>query len=202
MDPLGGQTSAASYLYPFLVYLTKLKPASTEACSPTPTQAQHSSAADCMNKHLCTAYGDTSQACVSEQVASECAALAAAGCVELIIAESCPVQLSCAKSVCPATEPEENEACSSNGVTCTLKTYKCPGTTKQITTMWADCSENKWRVGVAKVSCPEPAETGLIAGGVAGGIAILAIAVVVYMCAKRRVRRSLATKPDIKPPTV
>ena len=123
--------------------------------------------------NLCSAYGDTSQACVSETVASTCRQLQATGCVELIVAESCPVQLSCLRSVCPATGPDcnsadysaatkctrgpaPNTACSANGLRCALTTYTCPGTSKPITNSWAECHGGSWRSFMAKIGCPEP----------------------------------------------
>ena len=128
--------------------------------------------------NLCASYSDTSEACVSEEVANDCQALAAAGCIELIVAESCPVQLSCARTVCPPTDPAPDSNCTANGLSCTLTTYTCPGTSTVITTEWAECLQSTWRVGVAGFVCPDPpaANNAALVGGVVGGCAALAIA--------------------------
>ena len=178
--------------------------------------------------NLCSAYGDTSQACVSETVASTCRQLQATGCVELIVAESCPVQLSCLRSVCPATGPDcnsadysaatkctrgpaPNTACSANGLRCALTTYTCPGTSKPITNSWAECHGGSWRIALATPACPKPepepkpaVNVGAIAGGVIGGCAVLVIAILAwYVTVFRRTRQKTPAAtpehaPDIK----
>ena len=158
--------------------------------------------------NLCSAYGDTSQACVSETVASTCRALAATGCVQLIVAKSCPVQLSCLRSVCPATGPAPNTACSANGLECTFQTYTCPGTSTPITTSWAECYEGSWQIAEAKIVCPKPepepepaVNVGAIAGGVIGGCAVLVIAILAwYVTVFRRTRQKTpAATPEYAP---
>lgn len=150
---------------------------------------------------LCSTYSDTSRACVAEKHASQCQALVAEGCMEIFEAESCPVQLSCARSVCPAIEPAPNAACWVNGLSCTLQTYTCPGTLTPITTKSARCHNSTWLVMMASIHCPEPEpepEPAAIAGGVIGGcVVVLMIAILAYATRRTRQKTPAAT-PDIK----
>ena len=149
-----------------------------------------------VDPNLCTTYSDTTQSCISEDVANDCQRLSEAGCIELIVAESCPVQLSCAKTVCPAKEPRPQAPCMANGLNCVLNTYTCPGTSTPITTKWAECFEGEWRVGMAGIFCPDPesAVNGrLVAVSAIGGSAALLL-VVLLLHHKRRARQKHGQK--------
>lgn len=154
---------------------------------------------------LCAVYGDTSQACVSQEVAEQCTALAKWGCTELIIAESCPVQLSCAKTACPTSEPTSGSACSAPGLSCTLKTWTCPGTTEPITSSWAECFEsNEWQIGMAGIHCPDPpALRGWhIAVIVAASAAAAFLIAAVVLCIIRRKRNQPKAVQKTQAPSV
>ena len=90
------------------------------------------------------------------------------------------VRCSClgARTACPPTDPAPDSNCTANGLSCTLTTYTCPGTSTVITTEWAECLQSTWRVGVAGFVCPDPlaANNAALVGGVVGGCAALAIA--------------------------
>ena len=166
-------------------------------------QFQAPTAGTWLDPNLCSTYGDTTEACVSQDVADHCDVLAKAGCIELIVAESCPVQLSCATTVCPSSEPEPGSACTANGLTCTLVTYTCPGTTLPITTSWAECMDNQWAIGMASIRCPEPGVSGgAIAAGVIGGCAVLLVAALAFVLRGKRTKQekpeaTMPRKPDV-----
>ena len=146
-----------------------------------------------VDPRLCAQYGDTSQACVTREVAQLCSALAEWGCTELIAMESCPVQLSCIQTACPISKPMSGSACSAPGLTCTLQTWTCPGTTEAITSSWAECSQqNEWMVGMASIYCPDP--PGLNGWQIAVIVAASAV-LVIAVCVLRRMLRTQQAKP-------
>ena len=141
--------------------------------------------------NLCETYGDTTQSCVSQAVADTCTRLAAKGCIELIVMESCPVQLACATTACPQEEPTPGSSCTAPGLACVVAEYTCPGTTTPITTSVAECAnDGKWQVMMASIFCPEQTlSSGSIAAIVVGGCVLAAALVAAFVVVSRSRRR-------------
>ena len=116
------------------------------------------------SSNLCASYENVSQPCITEDVLFECATLQAHGCLELVVMESCPLQLTCALRDgvphmirCPTAAPANGSACNATGLSCTITSVTCPDGAS-IDTSWATCStQGTWQLATAKSSCqPAP----------------------------------------------